>query len=527
MQIVANSTPEGFLISVSAFLETVTKVVLTITDNVLSGDSSGNNGAYTFTKLKKTGETVIDFTMDVSDLVSGREYLIIAEGKTASNSFAGAASTHTIYVGIPEPYSETPTPASIDKAIRYDFTGNSVPYPEDIKYVQFIVSDLSNSSIDFSATMDASDVFGHAITLRLDKASSTKVDASANNVLSVEADAEFENGFIYEVAVIYSNDTGAALKTTTSTIVPSAIANTPTSITLTTGSGLGSTDASMNGKIGLTFTRGAQIQGFPDTQYTVDVSGGGVVYTKIFPASEVNLTDSDVISILLFHGDSGWNTNLSLVNGTSYSIAVSASNQSGPAGDPVTTSEPSQPESATPSGLPPKYIFSAEALVAGSATFTLTTGALAGNKVLITTFADSVLSTVAQNNGSAISGIVIALYDVSNNFVESSDSTTAIIGGEITFSATNANTYNIKLHITNGNGTTSTDFETKVISSTPDPVDNIVALPADNTPSSLGPNTISLTWGTIGAAGNTDAWGGYSAETMAADPGSFGYYVYI
>lgn len=522
LDISANSTPEGFLITVSTFNAATTKVVLTMSDNLETG---GDSTAFTFTKLRPSGVTSLDFLL--ADASGGSNYLIIAEGKNQAGGSVEAKSLHATYTDIPA-YFEGPSPISLDQAIGYKYT--NVDNPGDIEFVQFIVSDLSSSTVDFSATMNASDVFRYEITIDSSGAVSTNSDVSANNVLT---SAAFSNGTVYEVAVIYSNSTGAARTTPTKTITPSATANTPSITAAATGKELGGTAALMDNKVNLTFTRGAQIQGFPDTKYTIKVTDdSNAVFTKSYDASGVNSGGSESISINLSNNETGWtdisgvDVSLSLVNGSSYEFAISATNESGTDGG-ESTSGYSDTTTATPSGLPPTYLLTTGTITANSTDFTLTTGYETNDKILIVTLDSDDLSHVNQNNGSDISNIAIELRDANDataNVVDSSGYT--IDFKTLTFEASNVGTYYIRLVVTNANGSTATALTDKLISAKPNQVVGTTTLPAIDSYLTLKSNTIDISWNSIGAEG-VDAWGGYSSNYMSTYDASFGYYVDI
>ena len=527
-EITANSIPEGLLITVSNFDADTDKVVLTMSDNVETG---GDSTAFTFTKLRPTSVTSLDFLL--TDASGGSNYLIIAEGKTSFGVFVQALSAHATYNGIPGTYSG-PDPASLDQSIKYSFTDNYSSKPDDIDFVQFIVSDISSSSVDFSATMNASDVFGYEITIDSSGATSnhSTTPVTVDNVLTPVA---FSNGTVYEVAVIYSNSTGAALTTTTQTITPSATANEPSITAADTGSALGATAALMDNNVKLKFTRGAQIQGFPDTKYTIKVTDpSDNEFTKTYSASTVNASGLASIDIDLSNNEAGWTdisgvagvaVSLSLVNGSSYDFQVSATNESG-TGGVESTSDYSGTTSATPSGLPPTYVLTTAAIVADSTDFTLTTGSGTADNTLIVTLDSNTLSHVGQNNGTAITDIVIELRtaatatdaDASGGYTSEFET--------LTLENITVGTYYIRLVVTNDNGSTETDLTEKLISAKPDQVIGTTTLPAIDSHLTLGSTTIDISWNSIGDAGETD-WGGYSSSDMSANSGLFGYYVDI
>jgi hypothetical protein len=495
------STPEGFLIQVSGLDASTNKVVLTVTDKGYATADSSTSSAFTFTKLKKSGDNDVEFV--VTQVEPGREYVIIAEERTIGSIPISANVQLATYTAVPAVNFTVPDPQSIDKAFQYIFTDISGVDTQGIERVQFIVSDMLGNSPVFSATMAAQYVFGSVITIDGLTVSSSS-GASANNVLSPSA--ELLNYSEYEVAVIFSNDTGAAANTVdTSKVTPSPSANSPTIVAANTGINL-SDPSDQDGKIEIIFTKGTQIAAYPDESYTVKVTDNSSNYfTKIFDSS-------DNTTILLVHGETGFVDasgddvvgGLSLVNGNTYSIEISASNSSD-------TSAYSSAATATPSGKP-----GALTIVYGSGGGSLAISATTGVKEGHIVFQlDGSLNNIALTNGSDIIGFTVTAtlrpggtpFD-SDQFTDSSFSIATDVGEE----------YDIYITTENANGTTrSTNTPIRTSTRAASISGTITALPALGSKSDLSSNQISLAWPSAD-------WGGYSAGELDA---SFGYNIVI
>ena len=537
-----DSTTEGFSISVSGFDPTFDdynqKVLLTVTDNENAGENK--HGAFTFTKLRKNNEAKIDFVVDSS--LIGNTYLIIADVRLVNTDTIGgteyyanhkidAKSTHATLGGIPNLVGLVlPGAASIDGAISYNFTDLTTENAtaSGVKYVQFVVSNKTDAAaIDFSATMNVADVFGNTITIN-----------GSNNDLS--DDMVIDNCTEYEVAVIFSNDVGAAAITTTELVTPSSKPNIPTIVELKTGYLLTNL-ADMDGKIDIIFVKGTQIEHMLDISYTVKVTDDqDNIFTRVFDVDDIqgpypdssfkiSLTSNDINfqNITDPATGAGW----TLTNGNEYKIQIQATNVISPTEYGISgyTDIMVLPSAATPSGLLPSYTLVSDAVDDDPLKIEVKSNGTGG----ITATFNGNLQTVAENNGSEITEIQLCVRD--NNGINVAKDT---LNGEpladaisawpsepiaLTFQSDVGAEQSITVFIKNGNET-KINIPVISVASTglPAAIDTNsgTALPWVNTKSLLNSNEISLGWSSSGPSGWTpvEVWGGFNPPAITDPP---------
>ena len=487
---------DGIFLDLAELDANTARVVVTLTTTESVG--SDGKGTINYTHYM-SASTTAQFQVTIATPIEG-DYIVTLEGRTSGNVAIANNSFSTIH--------EYVSPPSIDDATIQQVSSGSEQINIDVgnindnvTHLQFFFTEMDAPFRTCNIMIDANDCSNSTVVIDGSSATVNVVDVVGENSLDKFI---FQNSQDLEYAIHTVNNSGRSGDYVTAQISPSANANMPVSLIVSSGSELKATPYSVDGTtddtLAVRFTPGNQVTLLPDTHYILQV---GSLYKQLADAS-FNTVDGDKY-LVLNNNSTNWSsvaddngvggtTNLTLSDGLEVNVFVRAKNANSN-GDGLSSSTTGVP--GTPSGLPETPIF------------TKSTGGDIGTGNIELTIDGDITST-ALDNGSAITQYVIDVSGVLSptvvgNFIDTSNVAT-VTGLD------DGTEYSIKVTATNANGST----ESLVLTATPSTVpaelvfNNAESKPQQDVVSDLSSGEIQVAW-----VKNTDAGGASGAVTYS------------
>lgn len=491
---------DGIFLDLAGLDENTARVVVTLTTTTTAGSDGKGTVNYTHYMSKST---TAQFQVTIATPIEG-DYIVTLEGRTSGNVAIANNSFSTIH--------EYVSPPTIDNIKIHEVSSGSEQInikindiSNNVTHVQFFFTEMESPFRTCNVMIAANDCSNSTVVI---DGSSAQVN---NTVVALNTLTQFTftNGRELEYAIHTVNDSGRSGDYVTSQISPSANANMPVSLIVSSGSDLKATpynytvDETTDDTLAVRFTPGNQVNELPDTHYILQV---GSQYKQLADASFNSVGDNDKY-LVLTNSSTNWSSvaddngvdgtsNLELLDGVEVDVFVRAKNANS---NGTGLSGSLGPENGTPSGLPVIPIF------------TKSTGGDIGSGNIKLTITGDITST-ALDNGSDIIGYTIDVSGVSSptlvgNFIDPSYVNVATIQGLV-----DGTEYFITVTATNANGSTVSAALPATPSTVPAVLvfDSIESKPQLGEISDLLSGEIQVAWDR-----NTDAGGVSDAVTYS------------
>jgi len=403
----------GVYLCLADLADTTARVVVTVTDVLTSG--SGSAGTTNLTHYMAIGQTTTEFQLPITNALSA-EYTLSIEGRNSVNVAIADNSHHTTFTYVPPPAAFVlPTIGTGSETVMFTFGA----LDEKITHMQLYLTEMGGAKRPCSVTILRELCTEKTVTVNgtIAKVGGEAIDATFAHPLFVFSNGTGPNADDVdpgelEVTVVAMNASGSSPAHTTTSVIPSANANTPTGVALATGINLVAIDSAVSDeKIAVTITPGTEVTGLPDTHYVMHVGSlYKELYKEIAVASFSEVVGSGDLQIIFANGSADWTTattgivgdgdaqTLTLIDGESYAVQVKAKNANLVSPDTGYSLE-TDGVSGTPSGLPEVP------------TFGLKTGIPVGSGEVQLTIrdGDGDLTTTAVDNGSDMTSYLVTI----------------------------------------------------------------------------------------------------------------------